>query len=148
MNNKIYSVYLLTEDVPWVGYTENIYDRMCNHKSNGRITNLKSYRVLYTTTDKSEAKELEALLHDEGYLGKHYGGKIAVESGQIFTISKARRKLIRQYNKSGEFIKEFISTLEASNELNLSNGNLNQVLKGKRKSAGGFTFRYVNELAC
>jgi len=80
------------------------------------------------------------------------GGKIVgkrnVESGHIQRIAIARRTPIKQYTKSGEFIKEFISQAEAVKELNLNLGNLNEVLKGKRKSAGGFVFKYKEELAC
>ena len=87
-----------------------------------------------------------------GSKGGKLGGKRTVELGHLAKARelawKATRTPIRQYNKSGEFIKEFISTSQASKELNLSNGNLNQVLKGKLKTTGGFVFRYVNELAC
>ena len=34
------------------------------------------------------------------------------------------------------------STREASRLLGLDNGSLNKVLKGKRKTVGGYTFKY------
>ena len=62
-------VYLL-EDYNYVGVTNNISHRFCKHKSehNRDCTN---HRVLYKTKDRSEALELEALLHDMGYEGKN-----------------------------------------------------------------------------
>ena len=64
-----YSVYLL-EDYNYVGYTNCLYWRFANHKSKkGR--DCTNHRVLYKTKDISEAKELEALLHDMGYEGKY-----------------------------------------------------------------------------
>ena len=152
MKNKIYNVYILTEDIPWVGYTGNIYDRMCNHKSKGNIRNLKSYKVLYTTTNASEARKVERSYHDKGYLGKHIGGEIqgkkAVESGLLKRLSDAQRTPILQYTKSGEFIKEFVSQREAGKELNINHGNINKVLKGIGTTCGGFVFRYKEELTC
>ena len=38
---------------------------------------MNTFRVLYSTPDYSEALELEALLHDEGYEGRHMGGRYA-----------------------------------------------------------------------
>ena len=146
MENKIYSVYLLTEDVPWAGYTGNIRKRMINHKCLGKITNTKNHRVLHTTTDISEAMELESLLHDEGYLGRHIGGQRNVESGHWQKILEAKRIPIKQYTRDGKFIQEFASQHEASRELNLHQSSINNVLKGQRKTCGGFVFKY-KELA-
>ena len=39
----------------------------------------------------------------------------------------------------------FASQTEAARKLQLSQGDINAVLKGKRKSTGGYTFRYVEE---
>ena len=64
-----YSVYLLP-DHNYVGQTNSIYHRMTSHRSdNGRNTD--NVRVLYTTKSRDEALELEALLHDMGYEGRH-----------------------------------------------------------------------------
>ena len=149
---KIYNVYILTEDVPWVGYTGDIRNRMYVHKHFGNITNAKSYKVLYTTTDKDKAKEVERQYHDKGYLGRHNGGQTHIESGHMNKMRElagiARRTPIKQYTKDGNFIKEFMSQREAAKELNLNYKNINSVLKGKRKSAGGFVFKYKEELAC
>ena len=69
---EYYSVYLLTEDIPYVGYTDNVYQRMHNHRNKGRIKDVNSYRVLHTTKDRSDARELEDLLHDIGYVGRNH----------------------------------------------------------------------------
>ena len=152
MKNIIYNVYILTEDVPWAGMTQNIRNRMYVHKSLGRITNTKNHRVLHTTTDKSEAMELEALLHDEGYLGRHLGGNRNASSGHIKKMNEAAALAtsipVLQYTKCGKFIKEFVSQKEAGRQLNLGASHINKVCRGKRKTHGGFVFRYKEELAC
>jgi len=63
-------VYLL-EDYNYVGCTEqSLKLRFYNHKSeHGR--DCTNYRELFKSKDRSEALELEALLHDIGYVGKH-----------------------------------------------------------------------------
>ena len=61
-------VYLL-EDYNYVGVTDNITVRFKRHTyDTGR--DCTNHRVLYKTKDRSEALELEALLHDIGYKGK------------------------------------------------------------------------------
>ena len=63
-----HSVYLLPKH-NYVGITENLYIRMGKHKNGGRDTT--DYRVLYKTKDRELGLELEELLHDMGYEGKH-----------------------------------------------------------------------------
>ena len=54
---------------------------------------------------------------------------------------RASRKIL-QYSKSGEFIKEWPSALEVERVLDINNSHIIQCCKGKRKSAGGFIWRY------
>ena len=73
LNDALYSVYLLINE-KYGGVTQSMYKRLQNHKNLGRDT---EYRVLYQTKDRDEALELEALLHDEGYKGKHIQNRYA-----------------------------------------------------------------------
>ena len=61
-------VYLL-EDYNYVGVTQNICNRFAVHKTQLN-RDCSNHRILYKTKDRSEALELEALLHDMGYEGK------------------------------------------------------------------------------
>lgn len=63
-------VYLLTER-NYAGTTQDLYQRMNRHKKDGNITDTNNFRVLYKTKDRDEALELESLLHDMGYKGRH-----------------------------------------------------------------------------
>lgn len=49
---------------------------------------------------------------------------------------------IVQYTKDGIFIKEFLSACHASRELDVPQSNILKVLKGRRKIAGGFHWKY------
>lgn len=51
------------------------------------------------------------------------------------------RKIL-QYSKSGEFIREWQSAAEVERELNINHSNIASCCKGKRKSSGGFVWRY------
>jgi len=62
-------VYLLPNE-NYVGTTKNIPERMSKHRTKNN-RNVDDYRILATFDDRSDALELEALLHTIGYLGKH-----------------------------------------------------------------------------
>lgn len=47
-----------------------------------------------------------------------------------------------QYSKEGTLIKEFPSILQASKFTSINDGNINQCCLGKRKTAGGFIWKY------
>ena len=50
---------------------------------------------------------------------------------------------ILQFTKDGTFVKEWPSLSEAYRQLGISYGNICNCLKGRRKSAGGFVWRYA-----
>tara|TARA_R110000803_G_scaffold190126_2_gene252628 strand:- start:136 stop:483 length:348 start_codon:yes stop_codon:yes gene_type:complete len=62
-------VYLL-EDYNYVGCTKNIHNRFNRHKQKHK-RDCTNYRILYKSKDRKECEELEDLLHDIGYEGKH-----------------------------------------------------------------------------
>ena len=68
----LYHVYIVDN---YEGQTGNLWRRKVDHKHKGRDMN--TFRVLYSTPDYTEALELEALLHEEGYEGRHMGGRYA-----------------------------------------------------------------------
>ena len=63
-------VYLLPES-NWIGTTYNCYQRMHWHKAKKNLTDTKNYRVLHKSKSRDECLELEKLLHDIGYKGRH-----------------------------------------------------------------------------
>lgn len=64
-------------------------------------------------------------------------------------ISKANRnhialsKTVAQYSKDGELIKVWQSAREASRQLGISQGNISLAVQGKRKTCGGFVWKYA-----
>lgn len=66
----------------------------------------------------------------------------ANNSKLLENISKHKSIPIYQYNKNGNFIKEWKSITEAATELNIENGNICYAANGKRKLAGEWMWSY------
>ena len=64
----LYHVYILPDN-NYAGSTTNVWQRMVGHRTKGRVTD--SMRVIHSTPNREEAWELEKLLHDLGYEGRH-----------------------------------------------------------------------------
>lgn len=64
---------------------------------------------------------------------------VARENGR-----KASKSVI-QLSKDNEYISNYQSIKEASKTLNIDASHISDVCKGKRKSAGGFIWRYLKE---
>lgn len=69
---------------------------------------------------------------------KKLGIKQSIE--HIANKQKGNFKPIIMYTKDNNFVKEYNSVIEATSELN--NKHVSDVLTGKRKYAGGYTFKY------
>ena len=50
-----------------------------------------------------------------------------------------------QYSKSDEKIQEYISAVEAENKTGIRRSHISQCCNGKRKSAGGYIWRFKDE---
>lgn len=61
------------------------------------------------------------------------------------SIRKALSKPVVQYSKDGELIQIWSSINEAGRQLGISHGNISLVVQGKRKTCGGFVWKYVEE---
>ena len=58
-------------------------------------------------------------------------------------IGEAHSKKILQFTKSGEFIREWPSLSEASRRLGIAKQSICSCCLGKRKSAGGYVWKYA-----
>ena len=55
-----------------------------------------------------------------------------------------REKPIEQYDKNGKFLKIWESGVQIKRKLKINNSDVAQVCNGKRKSAGGYIWKYHN----
>ena len=63
-----------------------------------------------------------------------------------FKRAENRRKKVLQYDKNGNLIKKWNSMTEASKHYNISRSNISLCCLRKRKTAGGFIWKYFDEL--
>ena len=80
--------------------------------------------------------------------------EIHEKCGKIGGGSEAAKKAVKekcsipilQFSKDGKFIKEWLSAKEVERQLGISQSHICHCLKGHRKSAGGFAWRYKDRL--
>ena len=58
---------------------------------------------------------------------------------------KARSKSVGQYTRDGKLIKVWQSAIDVERQLGFSQGNISKVTRGKRKTAYGYVWKYVEE---
>ena len=69
--------------------------------------------------------------------------RLGLQKGkQLFGIENPRAKKIYQYDLNNVFIREFDYIKQASEELNIDSSSISAVCKGKRKTAGGYIWKY------
>ena len=62
-------------------------------------------------------------------------------------LALAKSKTVLQFDKNGNFIKEWISISEAARIINISTGNIVKCCKGRQKTYKGFIWKYKEKEA-
>ena len=62
-------------------------------------------------------------------------------------IGESNSKKILQFTKSGEFLREWPSINESSRQLKINCGHICSCCNGKLKSAGGYVWKYAEDLS-
>ena len=156
MINEIYSKKYCCEDPSLIeNYDLAIADTTqmwdCHHRSEilscGRfsVSDLKNFGLYYNRP----ASELIFLtrsehrrLHLKG-VPKPYLKGIPRSEATKKAIGEANSKKILQFTKSGEFIREWPSAYEASRQLGISQPHICDCCNCKRKSVGGYVWKYA-----
>ncbi len=85
---------------------------------------------------------------DELY-NHHYGTAIQrmadAMKGKFLSEKSILSKRICQYSLNGDYIKEWACANDVKRELKISNANISLCCTGRRKSAGGFIWKYKEE---
>lgn len=94
-------------------------------------------------SDNTIKKKSESMIlkYKEGYVSPRKGYKLDDQTKEKIKNSKSIP--IMQYSND-ILIKKWTSAKEASEELNISHGNINACCNGRRKSAGGFIWKFEN----
>ena len=94
------------------------------------LTKAEHTRLHFKDVPKSEAtKKAMSEAHKGVPLSEEHRAKLS--------------KKILQFTKSGEFIKEWPSMIEASRQLKINCGSIWSCCQGKLKSAGGYVWKYA-----
>ena len=59
-------------------------------------------------------------------------------------MTKLNGRKVHQYTKEGIFIASFNSVIEASEKTNIKSANIYQIVRNKRKTAGGYIWKYAD----
>lgn len=156
MINENYAKRYCSEDLALI---ENYHEAISDHNKmwdvhhrrecdeNGRTLFTKKQLIennLYLNRPASElmfvTRSMHCKLHREkmGNGGKIGGGSEAAKEA----IKEKLSIPILQFSKDGTFVKEWPSVSETERQLGISHSNICHCLKGRKKSAGGFVWRY------
>lgn len=80
-----------------------------------------------------------------GFIWKFYGEELTKEYINLCNKRK-NSKCIAQYSLSGELIYIFNNLTEAEFKTGISHGNISNCCNGKRKTAGGFIWKYYDDI--
>ena len=117
----------------------------CHHRLGEQYS--RKYLIENGLYKKRPASELIFILEEEHRRfhnkGKHLSEKTKKKMSKVKIGNHySPTKPILQYTKEGEFIKEWTSGREASIVLRIPPGNITKCCQDKRKSAGGFVWKY------
>ena len=114
-------------------YGSGHYERTEEQKRKTSEANTGKHR-----SEESKKKISEALSGEKAYwYGKHHSEEYRKKISQSMGVNG-----ILQFSKDGELIAEYSSIHEAERQTGCNQGNICRCCKGKRKSAGGFIWRY------
>ena len=108
--------------------------------------NISTYdRNSYKRTDKTRRKNSEAHTGKKNPMyGKHHSEDTKRKMSEAHKEKiYASTKPILQFSKNGELIAEYSSLTEASRQTGCSAPHICSCCKGKRKSCGGFIWKYT-----
>ena len=143
-----------------IGCTSNLKKRI---RDQGNV----NYEILeqHTCIDTASKRELQLQkeygypvdkipywksLNMQTFESRSKGGKTNVQSGQWKEFQKLgvraaelkNRKPVIQYDLEGSYVAEWISAADAENKLGVWATSITRVCNGKRKTAGGFIWKY------
>ena len=146
-NSKTFLVHRLVT-LAFIPNPENL--PIINHKdenpSNNHVNNLEwctyTYNINYGNCIKKISERRKGFRFTEEAIQKmsdsHKGKKQPIEV--INKIRQKNSKVVLQYSLDGTFIKEWESTIQASKELKIH--HISECCNGKRKTCGGYLWRY------
>lgn len=153
-------IYKITNKVNnkcYIGQSRRIQERWIKHLSN--VNTEKYYYKIYKAFKKygienfsfeviEECKEEELSLKEKYWIkfyDSYYNGYNMTEGGEDSLWKEAIKKtskVVQQYDKNNNFIKEYKSAHEAQQITGICFSNICKVCRGERPYAGGFKWKF------
>lgn len=146
MDEKTYNSWLTqtVERVKSEEFKSMMHDKMIGRKYSDEINAKKGRKgIEHYFYGKHMSEEQKEKLR-QANLGKKYSDEINAKKGSKGAKNPAARA-VNQYSKSGNFIKHWDYIKQASNELGASRSGITSCCKGRRKTCGGFVWKYADE---
>jgi hypothetical protein len=103
-------------------------------------------KIIQEDISEDQAYSLEKNIIDKHGKIKNGGILTNIVDGGAGGKPKGRNKPIDQYTLTGELIITFASTRDAAYQLNIQPSQINGVIKGRAKQAGGFIWTYHGDI--
>ena len=137
----------------WIDYYDsfrNGYNNTYGGRGNNFIMTDKSDVVLQLWEDGLTINRIveKTSLNVEtvrSYLNKQGITKEQIKERANQILRELKSIKIKQYDLNGNFIKEWNSSIEAEKDLNINSRSIRAVCSGKRNTAGGFIWKYLND---
>lgn len=103
------------------------------------IPNINNYNVINHIDGNKTNNKIENL----EWCTQSHNAKESIRLGLQIPYNK---KIVLQYDKNGNFIKEYKSTCDAQRETKIFQSNISKCCLKQRHTAGGFVWRYKEEI--
>lgn len=120
-------------------------DHINTDRADNRIENLR-----WVTHQENMNNPITSKRNSEAHKGKYVGekspcwGKHPTEEARRKMSEAQPKKAVIQYTLNGEFVAKYSSTKDAERQTGVNSGNISLCCQGKRPTAGGYKWAYLD----
>ena len=134
----------------WEGYYYELYkgkgyemlNLMIPDGAKGRHSEESKQKISIKNKTSRKLRGVEHYLFGKKFSDEYRKKLSDAHKGKFKGSTNPKAVAIIQYSKSGEFVREWGSIAEAADEIGGSRPHICSVCKGKRKTSGGFIWKY------
>ena len=138
---------ILKQEMTRNGYLRVVLSEVCGNNKHSAVHRLVCETFLQNPENKPEVNHINEDKSDNRACNLEW--VTAKENSNHGTrnarSAKALSKPVGQYTRDGELVKVWKSTREVERQLGFSSGNICNVANGKKKTAYGYVWKYIEE---